>query len=103
MENVIKISEFIKTLKSEGLVIVSVKELDRLTGQKVLLNRKDLLKRQALTIREMLLLEVLPVKTKQGIRYWIEDGTIMESEVIRNHNGLIKIRTSFLKRKGYVN
>lgn len=102
MTSVIKASEFVKYLKKEGLVIVSQKELDNLSGKKLLQNRNDLLNKKWLTIRELLSLELLPVKSKQAIRKWIENGIISSKEVLTDSRGIIKISTSFLNRQGYV-
>lgn len=102
MNNVINTAEFIQTLKREGLIIVSIAELDRMSFKKQNQKRDMLLARKSLTLLEIIKLDILPIKTKQGIRSWIETGKILQSEVSTSFDGKIKIKTSFLKRLGYV-
>ena len=103
MENLIKASDFVKHLKQEGLVIISLKELDQISNRALLQKRNDLLKKKFLKISELLALKLLPVKTSQGIRHWINEGKIKPTELMKLDNGVIKISTSFLIRAGYVN
>lgn len=102
MNNVINTAEFIQTLKREGLIIVSIAELDRMSLKKQNQKRDMLLARKSLTLLEIIKLDILPIKTKQGIRAWIESGKILTTEVSTSFDGKIKIQTSFLKRLGYV-
>lgn len=102
MENVIKASEFAKYLKKEGLVIVSKSELERLVGVKLNQRRKDLLRKPYLTLREILMLELLPVKSKTTLDRWIKSGRFLQKEVGVNDKNQTIIVTTALERLGYV-
>lgn len=102
MTQLIDTKEFIQCLKNEGLVIISQKELDRISVKKLMVKRDDLLSKKSLTLKEILSLEILPVKSKQALRTWIKDGKILQKEVTVLDSGIIKIQTSFLYRLGYV-
>lgn len=102
MGNVIKASEFTKYLQKQGLVIVSKYELERLAGVELHQKRKDLLRKKFLTIREMLQLDLLPIKSKSGVMSWIENGSFLEHEVAKNDKNQTIILTSSLNRLGYV-
>lgn len=91
-----------KELKREGLVLISTAELERISGRALAQNRNKLLAKKYLTLREILSLEVLEVKTKQGLRHWIDQKRIKPSEVMTSDNGIIKISTTFLTRCNYV-
>ncbi|MBF04994.1 MAG: hypothetical protein CMP76_17090 [Flavobacterium sp.] len=101
MEAIINASDFIDLLKKEGLVIVSKSFLESNSEKSLIQKRLDLLAKKSLTIKELLDLQLLPVKSKQAIRKWIEKGTIKKSEVATGSDGKIRIQTSFLKRLGY--
>lgn len=102
MESVIKASEFMKFMKKEGLVIVSKSELEKMAKIDLYQKRKDLLSRTWLTLREILMLELLPVKSKTSLERWIEQGTFLPSEVSKNKSNQTIILTSSLSRLGYV-
>ena len=76
MEAIINASDFIDLLKKEGLVIVSKSFLESNSEKSLIQKRLDLLAKKSLTIKELLDLQLLPVKSKQAIRKWIEKGTI---------------------------
>lgn len=102
MESVIKASDFMKFMKKEGLVIVSKSELEKMAKIDLYQKRKDLLSRTWLTLREILMLELLPVKSKTSLERWIESGTFLPTEVSKNKNNQTIILTSSLSRLGYV-
>lgn len=102
MESVVKVSELMNHFKANGLLVISAKEFEKMSVRNKLLKREDLLSQPYLTLKQILELQLLPVKTKQGIRSWIDTGKILPKEVITEKNGIIKIKTSFLKRLGYV-
>jgi hypothetical protein len=102
MDQLIKASEFAKYLKNEGLVIVSKSELERISGIRIAQKRNDLLKRTFLTLREILSLDLLPVKSKTTLERWIQNGTFLKSEVSKNDKEQTIVLTSALKRLGYV-
>ena len=101
MEGLINVSEFMDHLKANDLVIVSRKDLLLHTVTKRELLRKDLLKRKWLTLREIIEAELLPLKTKQGIRDWITSGKIKAAEVMKNSQGSLLISFSAIERLGY--
>lgn len=101
MNQFINTSEFISQLKKEGLVIVSIAELEKISNVEKQQKRKDLLKRNWLTLREILLLDLLPVKTKTSLERWIQNGTFKQSEVSKNNKEQTIILTSSLYRLGY--
>lgn len=102
MENLIKASDFMKQLKNEGLVIVSIAELQKISNIEIHRKRKDLLSKKLLTIREVLELELLPVKTRTTIERWINEGVFLKTEVSRNNKNQIVILKKALNRLGYV-
>lgn len=102
MNQFINTSEFISQLKKEGLVIVSIAELEKISNVEKQQKRKDLLKRNWLTLREILLLDLLPVKTKTSLERWVQNGTFRVSEVSKNNKEQTIILTSSLIRLGYV-
>lgn len=95
----INASEFIETLKAQGLCIVSVNEFEA----KKDLQRKRLMKRQAVTVKEIVDHGLLPLKSKRSVMDWIEKGKIRENEVIREASGKNRflVLTSAIIRLGY--
>lgn len=102
MDQFINTSEFISQLKKQGLVIVSISELEKISNVGKNQKRKDLLRRNWLTLKEILSLELLPVKTKTSLERWIQNGTFRNSEVSKNTKNQTIILTSSLIRLGYV-
>lgn len=98
-ETFINANEFITMLESRGLVIIS--KVDFELGKQIA--RKNILKRNSLTLKEIVDHELLPLKSKKGVNDWIENGTIKEGEVIRNigNKNMIRVLTSAIKRLGY--
>lgn len=95
----INANDFIEMLRSRGLVIVSAVDFE--LGKQIA--RKRILKRTSLTLKEIVDHNLLPLKSKKGVNDWIENGTIKESEVIRDigPKKMIKVLTSAIKRLGY--
>lgn len=102
MNQFVNTSEFISQLKKQGLVIVSISELEKISNLEKAQKRKDLLRRNWLTLKEILSLELLPVKTKTSLERWIKNGTFKVSEVSTNNKNQTIILTSSLTRLGYV-
>lgn len=98
MDGLIKASDFMDHLKANDLVIVSRKDLLLHTVTKRELARRDLLKKTTLSLREILLMELLTVKSKQGIRDWIASGRIKPEEVFKDAKGELRILTSAVVR-----
>lgn len=101
MDQFIKTSEFISQLKKQGLVIVSISELEKIAKVDKSLKRRDLLNRKWLTLRELLMLELLPVKTKTTLERWIQNGTFLSTEISKNNKNQTIVLTSSLNRLGY--
>jgi len=99
-ENYISASEFIETLLSKGLVIVSVKEFE--AGKE--LHRKRLMKRKSLSLTEIADARLLPVKNKKTVNDWILSGKIKPEETYREASGKkrVMVLTAAIKRLGYV-
>ncbi|MCO6149091.1 hypothetical protein [Flavobacterium sp. NRK1] len=97
----IDIQEFMAHLKAEGLVIVRGDELENVKQHRLNALRAKLLKRNALTYKEVLSLELLPVSSKQSLQRWIENGKIKPLETYETAKGVRMIMTSALRRLGY--
>ncbi len=93
-------AELIQHMKSEGLVLVNASELAELKVLQLQEMRRRLLRMPALTYKQILDAQLLPVTTKKGIESWIATGKIKEGEVLRPNKGTRKIVTSALKRLG---
>ena len=102
MGSLIKASDFAKYLEKKGLIIVKKSHLALAPEAAIYKLRMDLLKRKYLTLREILMLELLPVKSKSTLERWIANETFLPLEVSRNRNNQIIILTSSLTRLGYV-
>ena len=101
MNQFINTSEFISQLKKQGLVIVSISELEKISNVDKAQKRKDLLRRNWLTLKEIISLELLPVKTKTSLERWVQNGTFLKSEVSKNNKQQTIILTKSLYRLGY--
>ncbi len=101
MESLIKAADFANYLEKRGLIIVSKVELERMAKIEINQKRKDLLSRKFLKLKEILELELLPVKSKTTLERWIDNGTFLPSEVSKNAIGQTIILTSSLYRLGY--
>lgn len=102
MNQYINTSEFMSHLKKQGLVIVSKNELEKMAKTDLFQKRRDLLSKRFLTLKEVLSLELLPVKTKTSLERWIKESVFLPSEVSRNNRNFVIVATSSLKRLGYV-
>jgi len=99
MENYINASEFIEKLKSHGLVIVSIKEYE---AAKDML-RKRLMRRKALSLKEIADNKLLPVGNKKTVNNWILSGKIKADEWYQEQTGQkrVMVLTSAIRRMGY--
>ena len=100
MDKYIKISEFIEHLKQNDLIIVDRRLIDY--------HKPDisaLLQKRSVTIKQLADSGVLPVKSKQAIRNWIDAGKIRKDAVFTDKNGVVRIaRTEILRLiKTYTN
>lgn len=95
----ISADEFIETLRQRGLCIVSVKEFE--AGKDF--GRRRLMKRNVVTLAEIVSNNLLPLTTKKGVEGWISSGKIKPEEVIRESGGKkrILVLTSAITRLGY--
>lgn len=90
-------ADFMNMLRSEGLVIVSIKDYE--SGKEM--HRRKLLKRKSLTIKEIVDHHLLPLESKTGVEHWITQGKILPEEVYYEKNNRRMILTSAIKRLGY--
>lgn len=92
-------NQFIEMLQAKGLVIVSASEFQ--LNKHII--RKKMMKRESVTLKEIVDNNLLPLTSKKGVLHWIESGKIHEKEVIRNvgNNNMIRVLTSAIKRLGY--
>jgi len=93
----IDINEFMETLKSNGLLIVSLREWE---ASKAITARK-LMKKPALSLSEIADNDLLGKKmTKKTVNQWIIDGKIAENETYREATGTKKVMilTTAIKR-----
>lgn len=95
----INAAEFIETLKSQGLVIVSVYEYEATKDMR----RKKLMRRKSLSLNEIAENNLLPIGSKKGINDWIIAGKIKPEETYREESGKkrVMVLTSAIKRLGY--
>jgi len=98
-------AEFMNHLKKHDLVIVSRSELLDSDVLKIKLGRCDAMNRKAVTFKEIIDLQLLPLTSKNGIQSWIDNGKIKVTEVFTERSGKKRrmIMTSAIIRLGYVN
>lgn len=80
-------NDFIETLKSKGLVIVSMAEHEVAKDYA----QKMALKKTSLSCKEIADLELLGKVNKKTIQRWIENGKIKDNEWYNESNGCNKI------------
>jgi hypothetical protein len=93
----IDINEFMDTLKSNGLLIISSKEWE--TAKAITARR--LMKKPALCLSDIANNDLLGKKmTKKTVNQWIIDGKIKEKETYREATGTkrVMILTTAIKR-----
>ena len=97
--NYINANYFIETLKSHGLVIVSIREFE--TGKDLV--RKRLMRRKALMLKEIADHRLLPVKDKKTVKDWIINGKIKPTETYQEAAGRkrVMVLTIAIRRLGY--
>lgn len=97
--NYINANDFIETLKSHGLVIVSISEFE--AGKDAV--RKRLMRRKALTLKEIADNRLLPVKDKKTVNDWILNGKIKPNETYQEATGRkrVMVLTIAIRRLGY--
>jgi dephospho-CoA kinase len=95
----INANEFIETLKLQGLVIVSVKDLEFSKEMKI----KRLMRRNSLSLQEIAENNLLPLKDKKSVNDWILRGKIKPTETYREAGGKrrVMVLTSAIRRLGY--
>lgn len=96
----ISASEFMAMLKDEGLVIVSLADLQLASSDL----QKKLMKRKSLSLTEIVNAKLLPLKSSKGITDWIKSGRIKEGEWYQESSGKkrIMILTLAITRLGWV-
>jgi len=96
----INANEFLESLKLRGLVIVSAKEFEAVKD----LDRRRVMRKESLSLKEIVDYRLLPVKSKKGVENWITLGKIKPDETYRESTGKkrIMVLTSAIRRLGYV-
>ncbi|WP_206075186.1 hypothetical protein, partial [Pseudoalteromonas fuliginea] len=64
--------------------------------------RRRYTKKTHLTFKQILEIDVLPIKSKSGLQRWIDEGVIKSDEIYKTTSGVRKIATSFLVRNDYL-
>jgi hypothetical protein len=97
--NYINANDFMETLRANGLVIVSVAEYEATKD----MARKRLMKRKALSLKEIADHNLLAMKSKKGVNYWILNGKIKPTETYTEASGKkrVMVLTSAIRRLGY--
>ena len=97
--NYINANDFIEALLAKGLVIVSVSEYEATKD----MARKRLMKRKALSLKEIADHRLLPVKSKKTVNNWIVNGRIKPTETYTEASGTkrVMVLTSAIRRLGY--
>lgn len=97
--NYISAFEFMEMLKAEGLVIVSLSDLQISTSQL----QSKLMKRKSISLTDIINSKLLPLKSSKGIIDWIKSGKIKEGEWYQESSGKkrIMIMTLAIKRLGW--
>lgn len=95
----INANEFLETLEKRGLVIVSAREHE--AGKDLV--RKRLMRRNALSLKEIADHNLLPVKNKKTVNDWILSGKIKANETYKEKDGhhRVMVLTSAIIRLGY--
>ncbi|WP_281321987.1 hypothetical protein [Flavobacterium aestivum] len=95
----INASDFIESLQSMGLIIVSAREFEASKD----LDRKRMMRKKALSLKEIVDFKLLPLKSKKGVESWISRGKIKSDEIFQEQTGQkrIMVLTSAIKRLGY--
>lgn len=101
--NVIEVPVFMEFLKENGLMIgkasdfVGKKEFD------LNVHRANITKKKAVTLKEVLDAKILPVKTKNGLNYWIEQEKFKDGETYKcAKTNKTMIMVSALQRMGFL-
>ena len=97
--NYINANDFIETLKSHGLVIVSIHEFE--LGKDAV--RKRLMRRKSLSLKEIADHKLLPVKDKKTVKDWVLNGKILPTETYQEAAGRkrVMVLTAAIRRLGY--
>lgn len=96
----INANDFLESLKLKGLVIVSAKEFEATKD----LDRKRMMRKKSLSLKEIVDYKLLPVTSKKGVESWIHRQKIKPDEVFRETTGKkrIMVLTAAIRRLGYV-
>ena len=88
-----------ESLLSKGLIIVSAREFEASKD----LERKRVMRKKSLSLKEIVDFKLLPLKSKKGVESWINRGKIKPDEIYREATGINKIMvlTSAIRRLGY--
>lgn len=101
MINIIDAESFANYLRDQGLMIVSREDYETqidLEAIKVKKMQKNLLKKPALTLKEIIDSQLLPYNSKNGIKNLVVQGLIKEDELFTNKVGKQMLPTNVVKR-----
>jgi hypothetical protein len=95
----INANDFIESLHSKGLIIVSAREFEASKD----IDRRRIMKKKSLTLKEIVDFKLLGLKSKKGVESWINRGKIKPDETLREATGKrrILVLTSAIRRLGY--
>ena len=101
MINIIDAESFANYLRDQGLMIVSREDYENQIDLKSIQQKKlqeNLLKKTALTLKEIIDSQLLPYKSKNGIKDLVVQGMIKEGELFTNKVGKQMLPTNVVKR-----
>lgn len=102
MQGLVKIQDFMNHLKAEGLVIVRGDELVNHKEAALRNLQRKYMKKVAITYKQVIDAQLLPVTSKQSIQRWVDTGKFKKGEVYETSKGVRMIMTSAIVRLGYV-
>lgn len=102
MNGTVSIPELMDYLKQNELVIVHRSDYERVTGiadRKLEMMQEKALRKDALTLKEIIDLKLLPYTSKQGIRNLLKTGKLKSYELYTDpKSNKQKINTAAIKR-----
>jgi len=101
MDGLISIPEFMAHLKKEGLVIIRADELAAAQHAELRELQRRYMRQKALKTAQVIEAKLLPLKSKEGIRHWIKDGTLRPGEAYQDEKKVWWVLTNAIKRLGY--
>ncbi len=98
----ISVPELMDYMRDNGLVIVKATEVADAGQLRLRDLRRRLFRKSWLTFAEVLSLDLLPVKTPQGLQKWVDnESVIKKTEYRKDSAGRRYIHADALRRLGY--